>query len=290
MNLNDPDISVIIVTYNTEDLIGPCLASVLASRGYAIEIFVVDNASRDGSAKAVREKFPSVRLIVNENNRGFGAANNQALRGCTGRYIILLNPDTTVEPDSFRKMIEFMDKHPNVGLAGPKVLNLDRTRQDSVSVRYPGHRYGAGDLGPLPGEIACVLGACQIVRTTLFRAIGGFDEDFFLYGEDQDLCLRIRKHGYEIGFIGNAVIMHHGGQSERDTLPEEVVRKKVRAEYLFYSKHYRPETIRRIRRSQHLRALWRIFSIRLMLPVTADRASALQKEARYRVIREETKD
>ncbi|WKZ32544.1 MAG: glycosyltransferase family 2 protein [Thermodesulfobacteriota bacterium] len=282
-----PDISVVIVSYNTAGLLASCLESVLATEGVSYEITVVDNASKDGSPEVVRKRFPSIRLIVNKTNRGFGAANNQALPGCAGRYIVLLNPDTTVEPDSFRKMAEFMDGHPETGLAGPMVLNADGTRQDSVSLRYPGHRHGAADLGRLPGEIACVLGACQIARASLMRDLGGFDEDFFLYGEDQDLCLRVRKHGFEIGFIRDAVIMHHGGQSEIDTLPAELVRKKMRAEYLFYRKHYRAESIRRIRNAQRLHALWRILSIRMLLPVAADKTAALRKLERYRVVMEE---
>lgn len=281
------DVSVIIVSYNTADLLADCLESVLASQQVCCEVFVVDNASVDGSAEVVRVKFPAVRLIANKDNRGFGAANNQALRECSGRYVIFLNPDTTVEPDSLQAMIAFMESHPAVGLAGPKVLNPDGTRQDSVSLRYPGHRYGAADLGPLPGEIACVLGACQIASASLLREIGGFDEDFFLYGEDQDLCLRIRKRGFEIGFIDDAVIMHHGGQSERTTLPAEVVRKKIRAELLFYRKHYRPETARKLCQRQRRRAFWRILSIRLMMPMMLDKTEARKKLARYRVIREE---
>lgn len=282
-------ISVIIVSYNTADLISDCLESVMASRQISCEIFVVDNASRDGSADVVREKFPAARLIANEDNRGFGAANNQALRECTGRYVIFLNPDTTVEPESFCRMVAFMDANPGVGLAGPKVLNPDGTRQDSVSFRYPGHRYGEADLGVLPGDIACVLGACQIARTSLLRELGGFDEDFFLYGEDQDLCLRIRKRGLEIGLIPDATIMHHGGKSERGTLPEEVVRKKIRAELLFYHKHYRPETAKRLCQRQSRRAFWRILSTCLLMPIMPDKTKVLEKLARYRVIREEAR-
>lgn len=281
------DVSVIIVSYNTADLITACLESVLATQQVNCEVFVVDNASKDGGTDVVRNKFPSVRLITNKDNRGFGAANNQALRECSGRYVIFLNPDTTVETDSLQAMITFMESHPAVGLAGPKVLNPDETRQDSVSYRYPGHRYGAADLGALPGEIACVLGACQIASASLLREIGGFDEDFFLYGEDQDICLRIRKRGFEIGFIDDAVIMHHGGQSERATLPVEVVRKKIRAELLFYRKHYRPETVKRLCQRQRRRALWRILSIRLLMPMMSDKTEARKKLARYRVIHEE---
>lgn len=283
------DISVIIVSYNTADLTAACLESVFASQQVNYEIFVVDNASKDGSAEIIRKKFPSVRLVANETNRGFGAANNQALHECTGRYVIFLNPDTTVEPESFYTMVTFMESHPKTGLAGPKVFNPDGTRQDSVSYRYPGHRYGVADLGSLPGNIACVLGACQIASASLLHEIGGFDEDFFLYGEDQDLCLRVRKRGFEIGFIDDAVIMHHGGQSERETLPAEIVRKKFRAELLFFRKHYRPETVRRICSAQLARARRRIFFIRLLLPFTANKKKAQGKLSRYQVILEESR-
>lgn len=282
------DLSLIIVSYNCADLIGECLRSALASSGVSLEAFVVDNASKDGSAAMVREWFPSVRLIANSANRGFGAANNQALPMCSGKYTVLLNPDTAMGAGSLFKMVSFMDSHPKVGLAGPRVENPDGSRQDSVSYRYPGHSYGAADLGELPGEIACVLGACQIVRTDLFRSIGGFDEDFFLYGEDQDLCMRIRRHGFEIGFIEDAVIMHYGGHSERQTPPAEVVRKKVRAEYLFYRKHYTAETIRRIQSAQRKKAFWRMITLKLLYPLTADKMKARNKLARYQVIREET--
>lgn len=281
------DLSVIIVTYNSADYIAECLSSVLASEGVKLEVFVVDNASNDDGVTLVREKFPGVRLIVNSTNLGFGAANNRAMPYCEGRYTILLNPDTTVKADSFLNMARFMDSHPKVGLAGPRVENPDATRQDSVSQRYPGHRYLDGDLGKLPGDIACVLGACQIARTDLLRSIKGFDEDFFLYGEDQDICLRVRRQGLEIGFIPEAVIMHHGGHSERKTEPAEVVRKKLRAEHLFYKKHYSAGTIERIKAAQRRKALWRIFSIRALMPVTADKEKALRALARYRVMYEE---
>ncbi|MEI8374415.1 MAG: glycosyltransferase family 2 protein [Planctomycetota bacterium] len=281
------DVSIIIVSYNTAELTAACLESILASRRVSYEVFVVDNASKDGSAESIRKKFPTVKVIANATNRGFGAANNQALRDCTGRHVVFLNPDTTVGPESLVKITSFMDAHPEVGLAGPKVLNTDGSRQDSVSNRYPGHRYGAKDIGPLPGEIAFVLGACQIAGTKLLHKLGGFDEDFFLYGEDQDICLRIRKYGLKIGFIEEAVIMHHGGQSERTTLPAEVVRKKIRAELLFYRKHYRPETVRSICKMQTRRAAWRIFTNRILLAAVPNKSDALEKLARYQVILEE---
>ncbi|MGB7631394.1 MAG: glycosyltransferase family 2 protein [Candidatus Deferrimicrobium sp.] len=277
------DLSVIIVSYNTADLIEACLLSVHASAGVSLETFVVDNASSDGGTALVREKFPWVRLVENRENRGFGAANNQVLGECTGRYIVLLNPDTEATPEAFRRMTAWMDANPQVGLAGPTVNNPDGSRQDTVSRTYPGQKRTAGELSGLPGKIACIMGACQIVRTGLMRELGGFDEDFFLYGEDQDLCLRIRKKGHGIGHIDPAVILHHGGRSERGTPPVEVVRKKVLAEYLFYRKHYRPETVRRIARAHRFREMRKILLTRVSLPFVRDRARSLERMERYRV-------
>lgn len=282
----DKDISVVIVSYNTADLIGACLESAQAGHGVSTEIFVVDNASSDGGAETVRKGFPSVHLVENAENRGFGAANNQVLRFCRGRYLVLLNPDTVVPPDAFREMAVYMDLHPRIGLAGPRIVNPDGTRQDSVSYRYPGQKHVSGELSGLAGSIACVMGACQIVRPDLMERLGGFDEDFFLYGEDQDLCLRIRKLGYEIGHIESVSIVHYGGKSERGFAPREVWEKKVRAEYLFYDKHYSPRTVRKIVRSHLLKAGWRLAVLGLTLPFAADRDAAAGKIGKYRAIRE----
>jgi hypothetical protein len=282
----DKEVSVIIVSYNTADLIGACLASVEADQGMNLEVFVVDNASSDGSAEAVRKGFPAVHLVENRENRGFGPANNQVLSRCRGRYLVLLNPDTVVRPGAFREMASYMDAHLRVGLAGPRITNPDDTPQDSVSFRYPGQKHTAGELKGLPGSIACVMGACQIVRPELMKRIGGFDEDFFLYGEDQDLCLRIRKLGYEIGYIESAEMTHHGGKSERDSTPPEVWRKKMKAEYLFYEKHYLPGTIRRILKAHLARARWRLAVLNLSLPFARDRAAAIEKRQKYLALQE----
>jgi len=275
------EISVIVVSYNTADLIGACLASIAEGQGVPLEIFVVDNASSDGGADVVRKGFPAVHLVENGENRGFGAANNQVLSRCEGRYLVLLNPDTVVRPGAFREMAAYMDSHPGVGLAGPGIVNPDGTHQDSVSYRYPGQKHASGELAGLAGSIACVMGACQIVRTGLMRRIGGFDEDFFLYGEDQDLCLRIRKLGYEIGHVESAEVVHHGGKSERGCAPIETWEKKARAEYLFYEKHYLPGTIRRIARSHLLKARWRLAVLRVSLPFARDREKAFGKMQKY---------
>jgi GT2 family glycosyltransferase len=118
------------------------------------------------------------------------------------------------------------------------------------------------------------------------RQIGGFDEDFFLYGEDQDLCLRIRKLGYEIGVVETAEVVHHGGKSERGSAPPEVWGKKVRAEYLFYEKHYLPGTIRKIMRSHLARARWRLAVLNVSLPFAGDRATAIGKIQKYQALQD----
>lgn len=279
-----PEISIVIVSYNTADLIGSCLDSILSNDDLSIEIFVVDNASNDGSVALVKRKYPTVQVIENVKNRGFAAANNQVLPQCKGKYIFFLNPDTEVVSDTFSKAISFMNTNPRVGLAGTKIINPDGTLQWSVSYKYPGQKYTTNELSDLPGKIACVLGASMIARSELIKKIGGFDEDFFLYGEDQDLCLRIRRLGYEIGYVDSATIVHLGGQSEKDSLPSEVWKKKIDAEYIFYRKHYVPKTIKRISRANIIKACWRIITLKLFIPFTKDRDAIKDKLTKYKVI------
>ncbi len=274
--------SIIIVSYNTADLIKNCLQSIYPINELRKEIFVVDNASTDGSPDLIRKQFPSVHLIINTENRGFGAANNQAIPLCRGRFIFFLNPDTEFLGPGFGPMISFMDENPQVGLAGIRIVDRNGTPQESYSDRYPGQRYTTGELSGLKGKLAWVLGAGMIARTDLIRKLGGFDEDFFLYGEEQDLCLRIRKAGFEIGYIESVSMVHHEGQSERTSSASEVWRKKALAEYTFYRKHYLPETIRKIARAQLMQAYWRIATLRLLGPFTKDRKSAMAKLAKYR--------
>jgi GT2 family glycosyltransferase len=290
-----PDVSVIIVTYNTADLIGECLATIQRDEGATREVFVVDNASTDEGVALVRDDHSSVRLTANSDNRGFAAANNQVLPLCRGRYIFYLNPDTKlVGPGVLRKCVRFMENNPQVGLAGVKLVNPDGSLQESVSLRYPGEKFSGGEVDGLKGKIACVMGAGMIARTGLIRKLGGFDESFTLYGEDQDLCLRVRQAGYEIGFIEDAVVMHYGGQSERRTLPAEVWRKKTFAEYHFYRKHYSLRTVARIRRADMLKARYRLFTLRLLNLFTENSSVNVGKMVKYRAIcdtlKELTKD
>jgi len=279
-----PDLSIIVVSYNTADLIGDCLKSVFEASNITREVFVVDNASTDGSPDFIKDSFPSVHLVANTENIGFAAANNQVLPRCKGKYIFLLNPDTEVISDTFSEAISFMDTNPRIGLAGTKIINPDGTLQWSVSYKYPGQRYAASELLGLPGKIACVLGASMIGRSELIKKIGGFDEDFFLYGEDQDLCLRIRKLDYEIGYIDSATVIHLGGQSEKNSSSSEIWEKKIHAEYIFYRKHYLPKTIKRISRANIIKAWWRILTLKLFIPLAKDKTAAREKLGKYKVI------
>ena len=278
------DLSVIIVTYNSAGLIGPCLDSVLDGPGMELEVFVVDNASADGTADTVRRRFPEVRLIQSPVNRGFGAANNLALPQCGGRHILFLNPDTLVRPGALAAMSAFLDGRPHVGLAGPRLVYLDGRAQESVSYRYLGQKYAPELYRGLKGEIAWVMGACMIAPAGVVRDVGGFDERFFLYGEEEDLCLRIRQAGWEIGFAGEAVVVHVGGHSEAASPSYDVWRRKFLAEYVFYRKHYEPAVIRRITRDHLLKARWRIATLRLLGPFARDRARAEAKLAKYRAL------
>lgn len=285
MNFNSRlDLSVIIVSYNTADFLGRCLNSVASQSSVNSEVIVVDNCSQDGSPDFLRKKFPWVKLIANDRNLGFSQANNQALKICKGRYVYYLNPDTEVQPNAFGKMVDFMDSHPDVGLAGTRLVYPDGSLQPSVEKRYPGQRYTQNELKDLKGDIAWVLGASMIARQALIRTLEGFDENFFLYGEDLDLCLRIRRAGWIIGHIPEAEVIHWEGQSERGNLPVEVWEKKIKAEFGFYRKHYSSKTVRAIERSNLLQAYWRIFTLSLTLPFSGNKEKALAKLEKYKLI------
>lgn len=278
------DISIIIVSYNTVDLTLKCLASLQMTDGLEKEIFVVDNASCDQSVEMIGTQFPSINLIANKDNRGFGAANNQALKKCRGSYIIFLNPDTTVKPDTFQKTVTFMEANQHIGLAGAKILNPDGTLQESVSYKYPGEKFTSGETSNLRGNIACVLGAFMIARKPLLDELQGFDEDFFLYGEDQDLAWRIREKGFSIGYIEDAEVFHWGGQSEIATPSPALFTKKLQAEFLFYKKHYLPSTIERIKKAQTRKASFRLIILKMQLLLTRNQEKLKDKIECYKVV------
>lgn len=278
-----PDLSVIIVNYNTADYLAACLNSLPLHKETSFEVILVDNASRDQSVSMVQKHFPQIRLIISPKNLGFAKANNLAVQEASGRYLYFLNPDTEVQPGCFQAMLCFMEKNTAVGMAGTRILYPDTTQQESFETKYPGQRHSAKELGKLPGRIAWLLGASLIARREAITLVGGFSEDFFLYGEDIDLGLKIRKAGWELGFIPEAKIVHWQGKSEQNTLPVEVFQKKLMAEALFYQKHYTRHTIQKICRANITQALWRIFTLNLETLLTQRSQPLHKKLERYRL-------
>jgi len=277
------DLSVIIVTYNTADLLPRCLNSIASQTDVSFETIVVDNASTDNTVDLLREFAKHINLLTNEKNAGFARANNQAISASKGKYIYFLNPDTEVHAGAFKEILRFMKEHPEVGIAGTRIVNPDGSPQSSVEYKYPGQRHASEELKNLRGEIAWVLGASMVARQDTIHALGGFDERFFLYAEDIDLCLRARKDGWLIGYIPDAVITHWGGQSEQENPSYEVWAKKLAAELAFFQKHYTKDTLHSIARSNILQAYWRIFSLKATMPFLKNKEEALNKLDKYRL-------
>lgn len=258
-----PDVSIIIVNWNTKDLLRDCLASVYATHGsVAIETIVVDNASSDQSSGMLLRGFPQVQLIVNRTNQGFAHANNQALRVAHGRYVMLLNSDTIVLPGALRQMVRFMDAHPGVGVLGPRLLNRDHSLQSSMrdfprlrddvsgilEVRkwpYIGglttQRHAHADISwsahASTREVDWVTGACQLLRRETIEVANGLDEGYFFFFEDMDLCFRLRWLGWRTAFIAEAEIIHLGGQSSKQVPLARVV-WHFKGMLRFYRLHY----------------------------------------------------
>jgi len=239
------DLSVIIVNYNVRDFLENALTSVgRALKGIDGEVTVVDNASDDGSVEMVKKKFPGVRTIVNDRNLGFAAANNIALREAKGRYLLLLNPDTVVQEDTFQTIITFMDAHPDAGMAGCRILNPDGTLQPAcrrsfptpwvaftkisgLSALYPESRiFGRYNLGYLDPdrtyEVDAISGSFMTVRREAYEQAGGLDEEYFMYGEDLDWCYRIKQAGWKVYYVSETRIIHYKGESVRRSEIDEV--------------------------------------------------------------------
>ena len=232
------DLTVVIVNYNVSYFLEQCLHSVLkAAERIDCEIFVVDNNSVDGSVALVRQKFPEVKLIVNKDNVGFSRANNQAIRESNGRYVLLLNPDTLVEEDTFSKTVGFMDEHPNAGGLGVKMIDgkgrfLPESKRGlptpsvafykifGLSALFPKSKiFGKYHLGFLSKEethsVEVLSGAFMLMRKSALDKVGLLDEDFFMYGEDIDLSYRIILGGYKNYYYHNARIIHYKGESTK---------------------------------------------------------------------------
>ncbi len=265
------DLGIVIVNYNTRTLLRRCLETVYASTGVSLEVCVVDNASHDGSAAMVAEAFPQVHLIVNRENLGYPAANNQGLRllGFTTaedapRYALLLNPDTEVPPQGLAQVVAYADAHPQVGVVGPKLVrpngSLDLAcrrsfpspevafyRMAGLSRLFPkSRRFGRYNLTYLDvdqtAEVDAVVGAFMLVRREALLQVGLLDDTFFMYGEDLDWAFRIKEAGWKVMYYPEVTVLHVKRAASRQNPRAQV--EFWRAMEIFYRKHYAAQTPR----------------------------------------------
>ena len=264
------DVSIVIVSFNTCEVLRACLLSVLREvGGLTAEIMVVDNASSDGSADMVSAEFPGVTLFRSSSNLGFGAANNVALERAKGRYHVLLNSDAFFEPGALHLAIRHMDETPDCGLGGARLIGRDGAWQPSARTfhsilgdlvvmtgfagKFPKSRF-FGDFDRTwadPMEAASVdwvPGAFCIVRPEVLAKVGLFDPAFFLYYEEVDLCKRIKDAGYSIWYWPDVVVVHWGGESSKrvktlafSSVAAQVVMWRMRSMFLYYRKHHDDE-------------------------------------------------
>ncbi len=271
------DLSIVIVSFNTREVLRRCLNTLATeAKQLSVEVLVVDNASRDGSIEMVASEFPHVRVLQAGGNLGFAAANNLAFPVAQGKYLVLLNSDAFLLPGALEKAIAHMEERPETGLAGGRLIGEDGSWQpsarqfpsllnDFMSFSGLAHRYqksrfwGRADrtwADPLEEtDTDWVPGAFSIIRASVLQQVGGFDDSFFLYYEEVDLCRRIKAAGYAIRYFPDVVVVHLGGESSKSM--ENAVRSRVGAQlalwrlrsgYLYYRKH-------------HGSAAWRIMAL-----------------------------
>jgi GT2 family glycosyltransferase len=227
------DVSVIVVSWNTRNILRGCLLSIFEkTKETSFEVFVVDNNSHDGSAEMVRAEFPAVRLIENTQNRGFAAANNQAIRAASGRYILLLNPDTLVLDDAISRCVKYANLHPKVGVVGCQVLEDENRisptgfsfptplnmffQYSGLSRAFPRSRlFGRPDLSwwdrNSEQDVDVIAGMFMLVRREAIAQVGLLDESYFIYYEETDWCYRFARAGWRRVFIPSARIVHLDG-------------------------------------------------------------------------------
>jgi GT2 family glycosyltransferase len=259
------DLSIIIVNWNTKALLRQCLESIYTSAdGLVFDVYVVDNGSTDGSAAMVESDFPGVTVLINEKNEGFAKANNQALCVASGRYVVLLNSDTVVQPDALNKMVAFLDTRGDVASAGCKLLSERGEVQLSAAwfpsiftplvggivlprlfarvfgvKRFPGQIYLLPESHEEIQEVDWVCGACLMVRRSVLEDIGLLDENLFMYGEEIDWCFRIRKKGWKVCYFPESEVMHlHGGSALRPAVKTLAIQRRVFAERYIIRKHH----------------------------------------------------
>jgi GT2 family glycosyltransferase len=263
---DDVLLSIVIVSWNTRELLSRCLESLAASPldnqvsatlGEGVrpstEVLVVDNASADGSADHVRVRFPCVKLIANTTNVGFAVACNQAIQVASGQYVVLLNPDAEVESKTLAALVSFMESHPRAGAATPMLVDSGGVLQSSCSPAptlrrelwrlfhldaiwpYAVYRMHTWSIDRAR-EVDVAQGACLILRRTALDRVGLLDERFFIYSEEVDLCQRLRRAGWRVYWVPRARVLHHGGQSTRQ-VAEAMFLRLYQGKVLYFRKH-----------------------------------------------------
>ena len=238
-------VSVSIVNTNSRELLLACLESLAGTQA---EIVVLDNASEDGSADAVRRRFPDVRVIAQEFRAGFGANHNTVIRATSGRYVYVLNEDTTAADWGLERMVAYLDANPRVAGLGPRLVYPDGRRQDSAW-RFPTPAVSAlglfavGKLGVKQSHgdaahaVDWVMGAALVLRRDALEGVGLFDEGFFLYSEEVDLQFRLRQAGWEVHYFPGATVVHHESQFSAE-IPERRINEMWRSRHRYWHKHH----------------------------------------------------
>lgn len=292
-------VSIIIVNWNTRELVIKCLSAVYEHPLSAdFEVWVVDNASTDDSATAVRRQFPQVKLIECSENIGFARGNNLALERASGRYALLLNTDATVEPGAIMHLFEFMETHPAAAAAGPYLLNPDQTLQESCypfpSLRrefwrmfHLDHLYPYGTYAmsrwdqSQPRSVDAIQGACLMLRGEALKQVGLFDPHFFMYTEEIDLCYRMKKARWDLYWVPTASVTHYGGQSTRQVAPQMFL-SLYQTKIQFFRKHYGVMSARMYKLLLTCASLARLgLSPLAWLQAPPDRARSLTLARRY---------
>lgn len=248
------DVSIIIPSWNTADLLPACLEST-SDPTLHVETIVVDNGSQDGSPEIVASRFPSVHLLRNAENRGFAGAANQGARSGTGRHLLFLNSDARLLPGALRELVDVADRHADAGAVGARILNVDGSFQASHTsfpslaseflvlsglgrLLHGAHYPNAGPGDDVVRPVDWVSGACFLVRREAFDAVDGFDEGYFLYAEELDLCYRLRLAGWRTWYQPAAAVVHIGEASLGQRRPE-VEAHLYRGRLRFFRKHHR---------------------------------------------------
>ena len=245
------DLSIIIVNWNTKKLLLDCLSSVFETvKNISTEVWLVDNASSDGSVEAVKKIYPSVQIIQNQKNLGFAAANNQAFKKMQGRYTLLLNTDAVLTEGAVEKIYTFMESRPDVAMACGQLLNQDGSKQNSfanfpslasllfgeslLQLLFPNKYPNKREANSRPMEVDSCIGACMLVRGAAMEAVGGLDESFFFFFEETDWACRMKQAGWKVYIVPSARILHLQGQSVGHNIQSRIL--YYRSRYIFFKK------------------------------------------------------